>query len=40
MGVKIRINPVGNADLQEIKNYIAEDSVEAVTKILKYIIGK
>lgn len=40
MGVKIRINPVANTDLQEIKNYISEDSVEAATKIVKDIIEK
>lgn len=38
MGIKIRINPVANTDLQEIKNYISEDSVESATKIIKDII--
>lgn len=40
MGIKIRINPVANTDLQEIKNYISEDSVESATKIIKDIIEK
>ena len=40
MEVKIRINPVANNDLQEIKNYISEDSSEAATKILRGIIEK
>lgn len=40
MGVKIRINPVANTDLQEINKYISEDSVEVATKIVKDIIGR
>ncbi|EYE87470.1 RelE/StbE family addiction module toxin [Fervidicella metallireducens AeB] len=40
MTAKIRINPVATADLQEIKKYISEDSVEAATKIIKEIIKK
>lgn len=40
MGVKIRINPVASTDLQEIKNYISESSVEVATKIIKDIIEK
>lgn len=40
MGAKIRINPVATTDLQEIKNYISEDSAEAATKIVKDIIDK
>lgn len=40
MRVKIRINPLANTDLQEIKNYISDDSVEASTKVVKDIIEK
>lgn len=40
MTVKIRINPLATIDLQEIKNYISEDSVEAATKTVKGIIDK
>jgi len=40
MGAKIRINPVATADLQGIKNYISEDSVEAAKKTVKEIIDK
>lgn len=40
MRVKIRINPVASTDLQEIKEYISEDSAEAAAKILKDIIEK
>ena len=40
MGAKIRINPVATADLQEIKNFIAEDDINAATKVVKKIIEK
>lgn len=40
MSAKIRINPLATADLQEIKNYIAEDSDEAAIKIIRDIILK
>lgn len=40
MTVEIRINPLTTIDLQEIKNYIAEDSIEAATKTVKDIIDK
>lgn len=40
MDVKIRINPIANTDLQEIKKYISEDSGEAATKIVNAIIEK
>lgn len=40
MGVNIRINPVATTDLQEIKNFIAEDNIEAAIKIVKDIIEK
>ncbi len=40
MGAKIRINPIATCDLQEIKNYISEDSIEAATKTVKDIIEK
>ncbi len=40
MGAKIRINPVATADLQEIKNFIAEDNINAATKAVKEIIEK
>lgn len=40
MEVKIRINPLATADLQEIKNYIAEDNIDASIKTIKEIINK
>jgi len=40
MIVKIRINPLAANDLKEIKNYIAEDSIEASIKAIKEIIDK
>ena len=40
MRAKIRINPVATADLQEIKSYIAEDNMDAATKVVKEIIEK
>lgn len=40
MKAKIRINPVATADLQEIKSYIAEDNIDAATKVVKEIIEK
>ncbi len=33
MKFKVKINPVGIADVQEIKAYIAEDNPEAAAKI-------
>lgn len=40
MSAKIRINPVATSDLQEIKSYIAEDNIDAATKLVKEIIEK
>jgi plasmid stabilization system protein ParE len=40
MSAKIRINPVATSDLQEIKSYIAEDNMDAATKVVKEIIEK
>ncbi len=40
MSAKIRINPVATSDLQEIKSYIAEDNIDAATKVVKEIIEK
>jgi plasmid stabilization system protein ParE len=40
MSRKIRINPVATSDLQEIKSYIAEDNIDAATKVIKEIIEK
>ncbi|MBZ4688504.1 MAG: hypothetical protein JG764_2137 [Clostridiales bacterium] len=40
MGIRIRINPVAVSDLQEIKNYIAEESLDIATKVVKEIIEK
>lgn len=40
MSAKIRINPVATADIQEIKSYIAEDNIDAATKVVNEIIGK
>lgn len=40
MAVEIRINPLATSDLKEIKNYIAEDSIEAGIKTTKDIIEK
>ena len=40
MVIKIRINPLATTDLKEIKNYIAEDSIEAGIKTVKEIIDK
>ena len=40
MGIKIRINPVVTTDLQEIKNYISEDSEEVAIETIKDIIEK
>lgn len=40
MAIKIRINPLATTDLKEIKNYIAEDSIEAGIKTVKEIIDK
>ena len=40
MRAKIRINPVSTADLQKIKSYIAEDKMDAATKVVIEIIEK
>lgn len=40
MSTKIRINPVATSDLQEIKSYIAEDNMDAATKVVKEIVEK
>ncbi|MFA6941950.1 MAG: type II toxin-antitoxin system RelE/ParE family toxin [Clostridiaceae bacterium] len=40
MSAKIRINPVATADLQEVKTFIAEDNMDAATKVVKEIIKK
>lgn len=40
MGVKIRVNPIAAADLQEIKDYIAQDNPDAAQKTVKDIVSK
>lgn len=40
MGVKIRVNPVAAADLQEIMDYIAQDNPDAAQKTVKDIVSK
>ncbi|SPF45669.1 Addiction module toxin, RelE/StbE family (fragment) [Candidatus Desulfosporosinus infrequens] len=40
MVVKIRVNPVVAADLQEIKDYIALDNPDAAQKTVKEIVSK
>ena len=40
MGVKIRVNPVVVADLQEIRDYITLDNPDAAQKTIKNIISK
>lgn len=38
--LKLRINPLVESDLKEIRDYIAEDSVEYAAKTIKEIYGK
>ena len=38
--LKLRINPLVASDLKEIRDYIAEDSVEYAAKTIKEIYGK
>ena len=38
--LKLRINPLVTSDLKEIRDYIAEDSVEYAAKTIKEIYGK
>lgn len=38
--LKLRINPLVESDLKEIRDYIAEDSVEHAAKTIKEIYGK
>ena len=38
--LKLRINPLVASDLKEIRDYIAEDSVEYAAKTMKEIYGK
>ena len=38
--LKLRINPLVVSDLKEIRDYIAEDSVEYAAKTIKEIYGK
>ncbi|MDD3022771.1 MAG: type II toxin-antitoxin system RelE/ParE family toxin [Syntrophomonadaceae bacterium] len=40
MGSEIRFNPLANTDLQEIKEYIAEDNPDAAIKTIRDIITK
>ena len=38
--LKLRINPLVASDLKEIRDYVAEDSVEYAAKTMKEIYGK
>lgn len=40
MGAKIRINPIVTTDLQEIKDYIAQDNPDAALRTVRSIISK
>lgn len=40
MGTKIKINPIAADDLKEIKDYIAEESIDMAVKVVKEILEK
>lgn len=40
MSYKIRINPLASEDIKNIKEYIAEDSLDNATKVVKDLIEK